>query len=212
MISGLITTYEGRILLDSRELKHISPRHMIKEGVGRIPDDRNGTGLIGDMTIMENIASETYGELPFSRRGFLRFNAIADRAKTLVKKFDVRCPGIDIPVQKLSGGNMQKLILARELSGSPRIILANQPTWGLDVGATSYVHSRLINAAKKGAGIILISEDLDELFQVADRIQVMYHGRLSDSEDVDRVDRTKLGLIMSGQFTSHDGEEKKNET
>jgi ABC-type uncharacterized transport system ATPase subunit len=212
MISGLISTYEGEILLDSTPVKNISPRHMIKKGVGRIPDDRNGTGLISDMTVMENVASETYGEFPFSKIGFLRFRAIADQARKLVKKFDVRCPGIGTPVQKLSGGNMQKLILARELSGSPGIILANQPTWGLDVGATAYVHNQLINAAKQGAGIILISEDLDELFQVADRIQVMYHGRLSDSEDVDIVDRAKLGLIMSGQFISHDGEEKRNET
>ena len=124
----------------------------------------------------------------------------------------VRCPNIDIPVQKLSSGNMQKLILARELSGSPRIILANQPTWGLDVGAAAYVHTQLMKAAEQGASIILISEDLDELFQVADQICVMYHGRLSDPEDVDRVDQAKLGLIMSGQFISHDGEEKINET
>jgi len=220
MISGLITTYAGDIYLDSTPLKKISPRRMIKEGVGRIPDDRNGTGLISDMTIMENIASKSYGTLPFSKRGILCFNAIATQAKKLVKKFDVRCPGIDIPVQKLSGGNMQKLILARELSGSPRIVIANQPTWGLDVGATSFVHTQLINAAEKGAGVIIISEDLDELFQVADRIQVIYHGRLSDSQDVDRVDRTKLGLIMSGQFVSQNKKEnsrkktkkKKNET
>ena len=209
LISGLVKTYEGRILLDSNIIKNITPRRMIKEGVGRIPDDRIGTGLISDMTIMENIASETYGKFPFSKKGFLRFNSIAGKARELVKKFDVRCPGIDIPVQKLSGGNLQKLILARELSGSPRIILANQPTWGLDVGATAYVHSRLLKAASQGAGVIIISEDLDELFQVADRIQVMYHGRLSDSEDVDLVDRAKLGLIMSGQFISHGVEENK---
>jgi simple sugar transport system ATP-binding protein len=212
IISGLINTYEGKIFLDSKELKTITPRRMIKEGVGRIPDDRNGTGLISDMTVLENIASDTYGEPPFSKRGFLQFKAMATRAKKLVKKFDVRCPNLDIPVQKLSGGNMQKLILARELSGSPRIILANQPTWGLDVGAAAYVHKQLMKSAEQGAGIILISEDLDELFQVADQIQVMYRGRLSNPEDVDKVDRAKLGLIMSGQFISHDGEEKINET
>ncbi len=209
IISGLINTYDGKILLASKELKNISPRRMIQEGVGRIPDDRNGTGLISDMSILENIASEIYGEPPFSKKGFLQFKAIADRAKKLVKKFDVRCPNIHIPVQKLSGGNMQKLILAREISGSPRIILANQPTWGLDVGAAAYVHTQLIKAAQKGAGVILISEDLDELFQVADQICVMYHGRLSNPEDVDRVDRAKLGLIMSGQFSTHEGQEKK---
>jgi simple sugar transport system ATP-binding protein len=208
VISGLINAHEGKIFLDSKELKNITPRRMIQKGVGRIPDDRNGTGLISEMTLMENIASKAYGEPPFSKRGLLQFKAMAGQAKKLVKKFDVRCPNIHIPVQKLSGGNMQKLILARELSGSPRIILANQPTWGLDVGAAAYVHAQLIQAAEKGAGVILISEDLDELFQVADQICVMYHGRLSAPEDVDRVDRSRLGLIMSGQFNVHDDKNK----
>jgi ABC-type uncharacterized transport system ATPase subunit len=212
LISGLITSYEGEILIHSKKIKKTGPRRMVKEGVGRIPDDRNGTGLIGEMSIMENMISETYGKFPFSKRGILRFSAIADRATKLIKKFDVRCPGVGTPVQKLSGGNMQKLILARELSGSPKIIIANQPTWGLDVGATSYIHSQLINAAGKGAGVIIISEDLDELFLVADRIRVFYHGRLSDSKDVDRVDRSELGLIMSGQAKLYTGKKEKNET
>jgi len=210
MISGLIPAYEGQIRLDSKVVRHISPRRMITEGVGRIPDDRTGTGLISDMSVMENVASKDYGQAPFSKRGLLQFKAIAARAKRLVKKYDVRCPGIDTKVRQLSGGNMQKLILARELSGSPRIILANQPTWGLDVGAASHVHRQLLKAAEDGAGVLLISEDLDELFQVADKICVMYHGRLSDSQDADYVDRAHLGLIMSGEMTFRDGE--KNET
>ena len=208
LISGLVSNYTGKIRLDSKVLTHINPRRMIKEGVGRIPDDRNGTGIIGDMSVMENMASVIYGAPPFSNKGLLRFKTIATLAKKLVKRFDVRCPSINIPVRNLSGGNMQKLILARELSGSPRIILANQPTWGLDVGATSYVHSQLLTAAKQGAGVLIISEDLDELFQVADRICVIFHGRLSDSEDANLVDRIKLGLIMSGQIASHNGEKK----
>ncbi len=199
MISGLVTPCRGRIFLGSGVLKKISPRIMIERGVGRIPDDRNGTGLIADMSIMENLASKNYGDPEFSTKGFLRFNAMARQAETLVGQFDVRCPGINSPVRQLSGGNMQKLILARELSGAPGIILANQPTWGLDVGAAAHVHARLIQAAKQGAGVILISEDLDELFQVADRIQVMYHGQLSAAEAVDTLDRTRIGLMMSGQ-------------
>jgi len=207
ILSGLVTRYEGKIFMDSRVIEKISPKIMIQKKIGRVPDDRNGTGLINDMSVMENIASKTYMEPGFSKKGILRFKAIAEQAGKLVKKFDVRCPDIDIPVQKLSGGNMQKLIIARELSGNPKIIIANQPTWGLDVGATSYVHEQLIKAAKNGAGIIIISEDLDELFQVADHIQVMYHGRLSAPEDVGSLDRTKLGLIMSGQLAFQDGME-----
>jgi len=212
LISGLVSNYTGKLKLNSKELTHVSPRRMIKEGVGRIPDDRNGTGIIGDMSVMENIASVTYGEPPLSNKGVLRFSAIATLAKKLVKKFDVRCPNINTPVRNLSGGNMQKLILARELSGSPRIILANQPTWGLDVGATSYVHTQLLTAAKQGAGVLIISEDLDELFQVADRICVIFHGRLSDPKDANLVDRAKLGLIMSGQIASSAQDGEKNET
>jgi simple sugar transport system ATP-binding protein len=102
-------------------------------------------------------------------------------------------------VRKLSGGNMQKLILARILSQGPHLILANQPTWGLDVGATAAVHQHLLDAARRGAGVVLISEDLDELFLLADRIQVMYQGRLSPAQDTAAVDRARLGLMMSGQ-------------
>jgi general nucleoside transport system ATP-binding protein len=212
LISGLVSNYTGKLSLDSKKLTHVSPRRMIQEGVGRIPDDRNGTGIIGDMSVMENIASVGYGEPPLSNKGLLRFSAIATLAKKLVKKFDVRCPSIKIPVRNLSGGNIQKLILARELFGSPRIILANQPTWGLDVGATAYVHTQLLTAAKQGAGVLIISEDLDELFQVADRICVIFHGRLSDPKDAHLVDRAKLGLIMSGQIASHGQDGEKNET
>lgn len=199
LISGLIRTYSGEVRLNAEAMQTMTPRILVEQGVARVPDDRNGTGLISDMTVMENIASETYWKPPFSRRGFLRFQAMAFRANELVTRFDVRCPDIDIPVRKLSGGNMQKLILSRELAGSPTVILANQPTWGLDVGASAYVHKQLTAAARQGAGVIIISEDLDELFQLADRIQVMYHGMLSEPEEIDRVDRAKLGLIMSGQ-------------
>ncbi len=173
---------------------------MIRQGVGRVPDDRNGIGVINEMSVMENMASEVYKDHPFSSKGLLRFKAISDWTQNLVKQFDVRCPDIHTPVRLLSGGNMQKLILARELSGDPGIILANQPTWGLDVGATAYVHSQLMEAAGRGAGILIISEDLDELFALADKIQVMAHGRLSVARDVDDVGREELGLMMTGHM------------
>jgi simple sugar transport system ATP-binding protein len=171
---------------------------MVKYGVGRIVEDRNGLGLIGDMTITENLASESYREKKFANFGFLRFNALKEHARQLIEAFDVRCPGVSAQVRKLSGGNMQKLILARVLSKKPAVILAHQPTWGLDVGATAYVHSQLLEARQRGAGILLISEDLDELLQLCDRIQVIYHGRLSESLDPANISLQKLGLLMSG--------------
>jgi ABC-type uncharacterized transport system ATPase subunit len=182
----------------SEKIGAASPRAMVRAGLARVPDDRTGTGLIDEMSVMENMASETYRDAPFSKNGLLNFKAMAETTQSRVEEFDVRCPGIRTMVRNLSGGNMQKLILARELSGNPFIILANQPTWGLDVGATAYVHDRLMEAAGKGAGVIVISEDLDELFLVADRIQVMSQGRLSPSMGIDEVDREALGLIMAG--------------
>lgn len=198
LLSGLIEPKYGQISIHGKPIHKPTPAKMIASGVGRVPDDRTGTGLVADMTVMENTATESYRLPGFAKRGVLNFNALASRARQLIEAFDVRCPGIDTPVRKLSGGNMQKLILARVLSGAPSIIMVNQPTWGLDVGATAYVHQQLLDAAERGAGVILISEDLDEIFQVADRIQVMYQGTLSDPMRTGDVDRAHLGLLMSG--------------
>ncbi|AMK12548.1 ABC transporter ATP-binding protein [Pseudodesulfovibrio indicus] len=198
LLSGLIAPRCGQIVIRGKAVHNPTPAAMLERGVGRVPDDRTGTGLVADMTVMENLATETYRLPGFARRGVLNFKALASRAKQLVETFDIRCPGIDTPVRKLSGGNMQKLILARVFSSAPAIIMVNQPTWGLDVGATAYVHQQLLNGAERGAGIILISEDLDELLQVADRIQVMYQGSLSDPVPTSGVDRAGLGLLMSG--------------
>ena len=198
IICGLTAPDQGEVHIRSQKAAAGSPKAMVRAGLGRVPDDRTGTGLIDEMTVMENMVSETFRQSPFSKKGLLNFSAVAEVTQSRVTEFDVRCPGIHTMVRNLSGGNMQKLILARELSDNPSIILANQPTWGLDVGATAYVHERLVEAAAKGAGVIVISEDLDELFLVADRIQVMSQGTLSPSMAVDTVDRKALGLIMAG--------------
>jgi simple sugar transport system ATP-binding protein len=198
LLSGLITPDDGQIVIHGKRVHQPTPADMIARGVGRVPDDRTGTGLVADMTVLENLATEVYRLPGFARRGIMNFKALASRAQQLIEAFDVRCPGIETPVRKLSGGNMQKLILARVLSGAPSVIMVNQPTWGLDVGATAYVHQQLLDAAERGAGVVLISEDLDELFQVADRIQVMYQGRLSAPVPTGQVDRAELGLLMAG--------------
>ncbi|XPV75817.1 MAG: ABC transporter ATP-binding protein [Desulfovibrio sp.] len=205
LLSGLIEPDSGQIVINNKPIQKPTPANMIKHGIGRVPDDRTGTGLVADMTIMENLATEAYKLPGFSKRGILNFAALASRAKQLIAAFDVRCPNIDTPVRKLSGGNMQKLILARVLSSAPSIIMVNQPTWGLDVGATAYVHQQLLDAADRGAGVVLISEDLDELFQVADRIQVMYQGALSDPMPTSEVDRAELGLLMAGNTPQNAG-------
>jgi simple sugar transport system ATP-binding protein len=199
LLSGLVAPSGGSVVLRGQTVSRLTPAAMIRSGVGRVPDDRTGTGLVADMTVMENLSTEIYRLPGFSKRGMLNFKALASRAAQLMDVFDIRCAGPGAPVRKLSGGNMQKLILARVLSQGPHLILANQPTWGLDVGATAAVHQHLLDAARRGAGVVLISEDLDELFQLSDRIQVMYQGHLSAPEDTTTVDRARLGLMMSGQ-------------
>ena len=205
LLSGLVAPAGGSVVLRGQAVARPTPAAMIRAGVGRVPDDRTGTGLVADMTVMENLSTEIYRLPGFSKRGMLNFKALASRAAQLMDVFDIRCAGPDAPVRKLSGGNMQKLIMARVLSQGPHLILANQPTWGLDVGATAAVHQHLLDAARRGAGVVLISEDLDELFQLSDRIQVMYRGRLSAPEDTATVDRARLGLMMSGQGADHRG-------
>ena len=199
LISGLLRPSSGKFLLHDKQIKNPNPLGMIKQGVGRIPEDRISTGLVGDMSVLENMALESYWEKDFNRFGLINFKALADYSEKLSKNFDVRSGGLHVRARNMSGGNMQKLILARVLSKKPSVIMANQPTWGLDVGATAFIHRQLIEASRKGAGVILISEDLDELFGVADTIQVMFQGTLSTPIDPARTTASELGLAMSGQ-------------
>ena len=178
-------------------------------GVARVPEDRQGVGSVGDLSVVENVALEHLGRPRFSRRGWLRPAAAAAHAKALVERFDVRGAagaGLDRPVRRLSGGNLQKLILGRALVGdrdprepsAPPLIVANQPTWGLDVGAVAYVHGQLLDAAARGSAVLVISDDLDELFAVADRIAVMHRGRLGSPRPVGEWDLPSIGLAMAG--------------
>ena len=200
LLSGLMTPDQGSILLANHGEISPAPAVMVRSGVGRIVEDRHGTGLIGDLTISENLSAERYRDREFCRFGFRRFQRMRRFAQELIKNFDVRCQGVNALVRQLSGGNMQKLVLARVLSQQPQVILAHQPTWGLDVGATAYVHEQLLAARQRGAGVLLISEDLDELLQLCDRIQVLYQGHLSEPLQISKVTLQELGLRMSGQM------------
>lgn len=198
LISGMLVPSSGKLLLHGKPIEKPSPLTMLSQGVGRIPEDRTSTGVIGDMTVVENVALEKYWKKQFSRCGLLNSTALTSHTKELTTTYDVRCGGLDASARTMSGGNMQKLILARVLSEKPQVVIANQPTWGLDVGATAFVHRQLIEASRNGAGVIIISEDLDELFTVADVIQVMYQGSLSPPIDPAQTSAAELGLAMSG--------------
>jgi simple sugar transport system ATP-binding protein len=194
-LCGLLKPERGTIQVDGRALRAV-PRAFIGAGVARVPEDRGTVGVIGDLTVWENAISERYREPRFSRLGWLHRRAARAEAQAIVEQFDVRGGGLEAPARSLSGGNIQKLILGRSLVTQPGVIIANQPTWGLDVGAVSYIHSQLLAARTRGAAILLISEDLDELFAIADRIAVMFQGVLSEA----RRDWTvsAIGLAMAG--------------
>jgi simple sugar transport system ATP-binding protein len=199
LLSGLRLPDEGHFELLGETVKTTSPAAMQRRGVGRIPEDRHALGVVGDFPVAENLILEASGDPRFCSLGVLRGGAVRRHARDLIERFDIRGADPATRTRALSGGNMQKVILARVLSARPRLILANQPTRGLDVGAAVKVQEFLYEARAEGAGIILISEDLEELLQVSDRIAVLYRGRLSNPVPAEEADLTSLGLLMSGQ-------------
>jgi len=150
------------------------------------------------MTVEENLVAEDLRGPATQRFGLLRFREIRRRALAAIRDYDVRCPGPQAKIRLLSGGNMQKLLLARALEPGPKVVLAAQPTRGLDVGATEAVHRRLLEARRRGAAVLLISEDLDELFALADRIVVVFRGRLAEAGPAEALDARDIGLMMAG--------------
>ena len=198
LIAGTLEAREGDIVVHGEKIGHWSPRAALDHGLGRIPEDRHATGMIGDMSVAENVISEAYRSPRFSRFGFLDWKAAAGFARDIIAAYDVKCPSPEARVRLLSGGNMQKLILGRALDGDPDIILASQPTRGLDVGAVAYVHARLIEARDRGAAVLLISEDLDEIQTLSDRILVIHRGQLSRSTARGELSVMELGELMAG--------------
>jgi len=196
VISGMLSIESGEVLIEEQPLLDITPAAMISRGVGRIPEDRHRDGIVGSMSVAENMVIEQLDDPTLQRNGLLRRDAIRDYAETLSSEYDVRGPGAQASARLLSGGNIQKLILARVFDRSPKLILANQPTRGLDMGAASEVARRLLEARGRGAGIVLISEDLDEILKLSDRILVVHDGAFSIAKTRDRA---QLGLMMAGQ-------------
>jgi simple sugar transport system ATP-binding protein len=198
VVGGTQAPLSGGISVRGEPLHFPSPRLMIAHGMARVPEDRDAEGLIGDMTVTENAISESYRSPVFRKYGLI--DPVSSRAFALdiIRAYQIKCPSPEAPARLLSGGNMQKLILGRVMSHEPVIVLANQPTRGLDVGAVTYVHEQLLAARRRGAAILLISEDLDELLSLSDRIAVMYRGRLSPFEPRAEVSISGLGLKMAG--------------
>jgi simple sugar transport system ATP-binding protein len=199
VVGGLIGPAEGQLRLNGKPVLKWSPRSAVQSGIARIPEDRHKTGTIADFDLTENAILERYQTGGFSRSGWLSWGAARDFADGIIDKYDVRCPGADTPIRLLSGGNMQKLILGRVLEAGPQIILANQPVRGLDIGAVNYVHGQLLAARARGAAVLLISEDLDEVMALSDVIHVIADGRLSPGFARGQMSPAELGLWMAGQ-------------
>ena len=196
----------GTLLLNGRPLRP-SPRAFVQAGVARVPEDRHAVAVVGDMALWENVVLERYADAAFSNGGVLKRHAAMDFAKSLLSRFDVRGAegrGVQTITRRLSGGNVQKLILGRVLGQADRpvLIIANQPTWGLDIGAVAYVHQQLLDAAAAGSAVLVISEDLDEVFALADRIAVMHHGHLSPALPTAHWTLARIGLAMAGSASA----------
>ena len=203
LIGGLTEPEQGEMLVSGNRPADWSPRKALDAGIGRIPEDRHALGSIADFSLTENAVLEGYAASPFSRAGIIDWRAARDHAERIIDRYDVRCPGPETRIRLLSGGNMQKLILGRVLESNPRIILANQPVRGLDIGALTYVQERLIEARDAGAAVLLISEDLDEILALSDVVHVMSEGRISPAFARGTKSAAELGAWMAGQGFDH---------
>jgi simple sugar transport system ATP-binding protein len=198
VIAGLRPVTGGRIHLCDCNVTNRPPRRAIDLGLSHIPEDRMHTGLIANMSVCDNLILKDYRRPPLARLGFMIQRAIARFSDRLIKEYEVTTPSRETPIKGLSGGNLQKALLAREITAGGDLMVAVHPTRGLDIGATEWVQRKLLEQRQKGAAILLISEDLDELLAISDRIAVMYEGRIMGIVPVDKADVEEIGLMMAG--------------
>ena len=197
-LAGLRPIQQGKVLLNGKDVTHASPTEHIAAGQSYIPEERMRDGAIREFSVSDNLVLEDHGKPPFSHGIFLDFKAISRHSRTMIEKFNVKTPSLDTPVKNLSGGNIQKLIMARELSRQPKVLIAAQPTRGVDIGASEYIHQRLLEQRQAGTATILISEDLDEIRALSDRIAVIYEGQIVGIVDTKSSTLQQLGLMMAG--------------
>ncbi len=198
VITGLRKNTSGRVRLEGGDVTGFQAAELTDRMLSYIPEERMRDGMIKEFTVAENMILREHHKQPYSRYGFLNLHEIATHSKELISKFQVKTPSEDTFARNLSGGNIQKVVLARELSRQPRVIIAAQPTRGLDIGATEYVRRQLLIQRREGAAILLISEDLDEVLALSDRIAVIYEGQIMDNLPRDQATPEKLGLLMAG--------------
>ncbi len=199
VIAGLRPVTEGKILLSGKDLSKAAMKQHIQEGIAFIPEDRLQTGLVPELTFTENIILKSYESDRYSRRGILQKQNMRDDAKTYAGQFDIRHGGLDLPVGLMSGGNQQKLLFAREVSGDPRLIVAAYPVRGLDIGAAESIRKILRQQSRRGAAVVFISEELEEIFAMCDRVGVLCDGELMGIRAIEETDFQEIGRMMSGE-------------
>jgi len=197
-LTGLARPAAGTVRLDGQDVTGSPPSELFGLGVGHIPEDRQRDGMVGSFSIEDNLVLNTFSRPPFARGLARQRGAVRSNAEELKEAFDIRAPSVEVPIATLSGGNQQKVIVAREFSHSDRLLIAAQPTRGLDVGSIQYIHRRIVDARDEGAAVLIVSAELDEVLALADRIAVMYRGRFIGVVDRADTDREQIGLMMAG--------------
>ena len=198
VISGLRRVTKGQILLNGKTVTNLAPQRIIRQGLGYIPEDRIHVGTIPSFSVWENLILKDHHLPPYSLSIFLQYRRIKELCAAMMSRYGVKIPSLETLTGRLSGGNIQRVVLAREITRSPVALVASSPTRGLDIAATNYVHSKLLEARENGVGVLLISEDLEELSVLCDRIAVIYGGRIMKVMPVEETDECKLGLLMAG--------------
>ncbi len=194
---GLVRPDGGQVWLDGRDISRHGPRESLEDGIGYIPEDRSHDGYVGGFSVRENLVLDLYRNPEFSSRGALRLDAITENARERIEEFDIRTESMEAPVSSLSGGNQQKVVVAREFSRPLKVLIASQPTRGVDVGSIEFIHQRIIGERDNGTAVIIVSTELDEIYALADRIAVMYDGRIVATVGPD-TPREEIGLMMAG--------------
>jgi ABC-type uncharacterized transport system ATPase subunit len=197
-LTGLRKIEDGKVTISGRDTTHATPREITEIGTAHVPEDRQRDGLVLSFPVEDNMVMNTYYVSPFAKGVVLQQKEIAQAAQERVDLFDVRTPSIFIPASNLSGGNQQKVIVAREFSRPIKLLIASQPTRGLDVGSIEYIHSRLVEKRDDGCAVLLVSPELDEVISLSDRIAVMYKGQIVATLPAEEATKERLGLLMAG--------------
>ncbi|MBD3783878.1 MAG: ABC transporter ATP-binding protein [Micrococcales bacterium] len=197
-LAGMRKVVSGRMTLGSLDLTRANPHQTHHAGVGHVPEDREKHGLVGSYSIADNLVLNEFDQPPYAKSGVRQFDAVREHAETVREEFDIRSSGVFQTAESLSGGNKQKVVVAREMSFKPKLLMAAQPTRGVDVGSIEFIHRRIVEARDEGAAVLLVSAELDEILSLSDRIAVVHGGRVVAEMDVADADRTEIGRLMAG--------------